>query len=276
IWLFCLHLNLPMLSSARVRSSGGPSNIWCPCSFPISSLQNSLVGPPSSTAPSPRPSSSMKTMSSFDSGSKVGLCLCSSTYSSISSWSGLDGLNEGLWDGEGAGENMGAGMGEEGAGEQVVIVVGGEGAGENMGAGMGEEGAGEQVVIVVGGEGAGENMGAGMGEEGAGEQVVIVVDGGGAGENMGAGMGEEGAGEQVVIVVGGEGAGEKVVDALDWPVYNPDLSPSDNVAHIRRCLQKEWDSTTHETISLLLSSGTKTSFKLVNKVKQKRSFILYV
>lgn len=58
-----------------------------------------------------------------------------SKVSSISSWSGLDGLNkvyEGLWDGEGAGENMGAAMGETGAGEKVVIVVGGEGAGEKV------------------------------------------------------------------------------------------------------------------------------------------------
>lgn len=67
-----LCLNIPTLSRTRVRASWGPSNIWCSWICPIRSLQNSLVGPPSPSAPSPRPSSSIKTMSSFDSGSKAG------------------------------------------------------------------------------------------------------------------------------------------------------------------------------------------------------------
>ncbi len=78
----------------------------------------------------------------------------------------------------------------------------------------------------------------------------------------------------------------KRVRVLDWPACSPDLSPIENVwrilkrkmrqrrprtvAHLKTCLQEEWDKITPETLHHLVSSVPKTSFKCCEKEWQKK------
>ncbi len=73
----------------------------------------------------------------------------------------------------------------------------------------------------------------------------------------------------------------KRVRVLDWPACSPDLSPIENVwrilkrkmrqrrprtvAHLKTCLQEEWDKITPETLHHLVSSVPKRLFKCCEK-----------
>ncbi len=76
-------------------------------------------------------------------------------------------------------------------------------------------------------------------------------------------------------------AAEEEGRVLDWPACSPDLSPIENVwrilkrkmrqrrprtvAHLKTCLQEEWDKITPETLHHLVSSVPKQSFKCCEK-----------
>ncbi len=79
----------------------------------------------------------------------------------------------------------------------------------------------------------------------------------------------------------------KRVRVLDWPACSPDLSPIENVwrilkrkmrqrrprtvAHLKTCLQEEWDKITPETLHHLVSSVPK---RLLSVVKSVATFVL--
>src|SRR4029434_4783101 len=74
---------------------------------------------------------------------------------------------------------------------------------------------------------------------------------------------------------------KKRVRVLDWPACSPDLSPIENVwrilkcktlqrrpravAHLKTCLQEEWDKVTPETFPHLVSSVPKRLLSVVKK-----------
>lgn len=74
---------------------------------------------------------------------------------------------------------------------------------------------------------------------------------------------------------------KKRVRMLDWPACSPDLSPIENVwrilkrkmrqrrprtvAHLKRCLQEEWDKLTPATLSHLISSMPKRLLSVVKR-----------
>ncbi len=74
----------------------------------------------------------------------------------------------------------------------------------------------------------------------------------------------------------------KRVRVLDWPACSPDLSPIENVwhilkrkmrqrrprtvAHLKTCLQEEWDKITPETLHHLVSSVPKRLLSVVKKM----------
>ncbi len=73
----------------------------------------------------------------------------------------------------------------------------------------------------------------------------------------------------------------KRVRVLDWPGCSPDLSPIENVwrilkrkmrqqrsrtvAHLKNCLQEEWDKITPETLHHLVSSVPKRLLSVVKR-----------
>ncbi len=73
----------------------------------------------------------------------------------------------------------------------------------------------------------------------------------------------------------------KRVRVLDWPACSPDLSPIENVwrilkrkmrqrrprtvAHLKTCLQEEWDKITPETLHHLVSSVPKRLLSVVKR-----------
>ncbi len=73
----------------------------------------------------------------------------------------------------------------------------------------------------------------------------------------------------------------KRVRVLDWPACSPDLSPIENVwrilkckmrqqrprtvAHLKTCLQEEWDKITPETLHHLVSSVPKCLLSVVKR-----------
>ncbi len=73
----------------------------------------------------------------------------------------------------------------------------------------------------------------------------------------------------------------KMVRVLDWPACSPDLSPIENVwrilkrkmrqrrpctvAHLKTCLQEEWDKITPETLHHLVSSVPKRLLSVVKR-----------
>ncbi|XDV36000.1 hypothetical protein PO909_005854 [Leuciscus waleckii] len=73
----------------------------------------------------------------------------------------------------------------------------------------------------------------------------------------------------------------KRIRVLDWPAYSPDLSPIENVwlilkrkmrqrrprtvAHLKNCLQQEWDKITPETLHHLVSSVPKRLLSVVKR-----------
>ncbi len=73
----------------------------------------------------------------------------------------------------------------------------------------------------------------------------------------------------------------KMVRVLDWPACSPDLSPIENVwrilkhkmrqqrphtvAHLKTCLQEEWDRITPETLHHLVSSVPKRLLSVVKR-----------
>ncbi len=78
-----------------------------------------------------------------------------------------------------------------------------------------------------------------------------------------------------VLAAGGRGTG------TDWPACSPDLSPIENVrrilkrkmrqrrprtvAHLKTCLQEEWDKITPETLHHLVSSVPKRLLSVVKR-----------
>ncbi len=76
-------------------------------------------------------------------------------------------------------------------------------------------------------------------------------------------------------------AAEEEGTGIDWPACSPDLSPIENVwrilkrkmrqrrprtvAHLKTCLQEEWDKITPETLHHLVSSVPKRLLSVVKR-----------